>query len=444
MKSLIFVLIALIAGLNCYSLKAQTGWNFQNNPLDNGIGIGKIQFVSPTEGWISATHGILLHSTDTGVNWNIVSPFSTDTVCSMSDPAITMWWVDQTHGWKINWLGTNFDDAHGAVIHLTTDGGNTWQKKVLSTTIGEIGLQVQFVDNLNGWASIYNLLTGDFRIMRSMDGGNEWNQISTSGGIFYFIDLNNGWAITDNVILKTSDGGVNWTSQYTDNTPGNFNAIQFTDLNNGWVVGENGKVIKTNDGGNNWTQVINTNISSVSNNKSVFFLNSNVGWIANSEPDWPGDTIIHTMDGGTSWTHQDPNLINGSVFSIFFQDENNGWFTGEQCVQNCSGPDSLMIWAGIISHTTNGGLTGAKENLIKNQIRIYPNPASDIITLDLTIVNNVDLTLNIYDVIGTLVKSEMVKQNQQQIKIGDLSNGIYMIEVKSKELNWKQKLIIKR
>jgi len=27
----------------------------------------------------------------------------------------------------------------------------------------------------------------------------------------------------------------------------------------------------------------------------------------------------------------------------------------------------------------------------------------------------------------------MLKQNNQQIKIGDLSNGIYMVEIKSKE-----------
>ena len=446
MKNLLFVLTMLIVGLTCSSLKAQTQWNHQNNPLANGIGLGKIQFVSATEGWISGSRGKLLHSTDAGVTWNIVIPFPNDTVVSMSDPAITMWWGNQTHGWKINWLGTGFNDAHGAVIHLTTDGGNTWQKKVLSTTVGEIGLQVQFVDNLIGWASIYNLSTGNIRIVRSTDGGNTWNQISTSGGIFYFIDSNNGWAIigSQKLILHTTNGGANWTTQFTDTTLGDYNAIQFTDLNNGWVVGENGTVLKTNNGGSSWTQVTNTGLTSVSNSKSVFFLNANTGWVSSKEQGWPDSKILHTTDGGASWTHQNPNFSNGSIFSIFFIDENNGWFTGEQCIQNCNGPDSLMVWAGILSHTINGGVTEIEDNSLQNQISIYPNPSSDIVTLNIGNRNYDDLTLNIYNVIGTLVKSEKLKQNQRQINIGDLGNGIYMVEIKSKEWAEKQKLIIER
>lgn len=445
MKNLLFVLTMLIVGLTCSSLKAQIQWNLQNNPLANGIGLGKIQFVSATEGWISGSHGQLLHSTDAGVTWNIVIPFINDTVYSMSDPAITMWWVNQTHGWKINWLGTGFDDAHGAVIHHTTDGGNTWQKKVLSTTVDEIGLQVQFVDTLIGWASIYNLSTESFRIVRSNDGGNTWNQISTSGGIFYFIDSNNGWAITVglNEILHTTDGGANWTTQFTDNTPGNYNAIHFTDLNNGWVVGENGKILKTNNGGNNWIQITNTGISSVSKSKSVFFLNENEGWITNSEPSWSYHAILHTSDGGANWIHQNPNILNGSMFSIFFFDSNIGWYTGEQCVQNCNEPDSLKVWSGIIRNTINGGVTRIEDNSLHNQISIYPNPAFDIITLNID-NNNSDLILNIYNVMGTLVKSELLKQNQHQINIGNLSNGIYMVEIKSKERTEKQKLLIQR
>ena len=72
---------------------------------------------------------------------------------------------------------------------------------------------------------------------------------------------------------------------------------------------------------------------------------------------------------------------------------------------------------------------------------VYPNPASDIVTLN---INNVDLTLNIYNVIGTLVKSETLKQNNRQINIGDLSNGVYMVVIKSKDLTENQRLIIQR
>jgi hypothetical protein len=59
-------------------------------------------------------------------------------------------------------------------------------------------------------------------------------------------------------------------------------------------------------------------------------------------------------------------------------------------------------------------------------------------------MNNVDFTVNIYNVSGVLVKSGILKQDNEQINIGDLSNGIYMVEIKSKEWTDKQKLIIKR
>ena len=87
-------------------------------------------------------------------------------------------------------------------------------------------------------------------------------------------------------------------------------------------------------------------------------------------------------------------------------------------------------------------ITGFFLNNIEQKILCYPNPASDIVTLNLNNTNNVDLTLNIYNIIGELVRSELVQQNQQKINISDFSNGIYMIEIKSKEWAEKQKLII--
>ena len=80
---------------------------------------------------------------------------------------------------------------------------------------------------------------------------------------------------------------------------------------------------------------------------------------------------------------------------------------------------------------------------VNSPFSLYPNPAFDIITLNIDNYNS-DLILNIYNVMGTLVKSKLLKQNQRQINIGDLSNGIYMVEIKSKELTEKQKLIIQR
>lgn len=75
---------------------------------------------------------------------------------------------------------------------------------------------------------------------------------------------------------------------------------------------------------------------------------------------------------------------------------------------------------------------------------VYPNLASDIVSLNVNTANNTNLTVNIYNMMGSLIKTEILKQNRQQMNISDLSNGIYVVEIKSKDWTDKQKLLIQR
>jgi hypothetical protein len=50
----------------------------------------------------------------------------------------------------------------------------------------------------------------------------------------------------------------------------------------------------------------------------------------------------------------------------------------------------------------------------------------------------------VYNGFGELVKTELVKQNKQQFYVGDLNNGIYLVEIKAKGWSEQQKLIINR
>ena len=121
-------------------------------------------------------------------------------------------------------------------------------------------------------------------------------------------------------------------------------------------------------------------------------------------------------------------------------------------------PDSatiLFVTGAYIQHTEStmyvdnlsfdGFVNSISEKTLENTFfNLYPNPVSDIITLNIDNTNNADLTLNIYNVTGELISSETLQQNQQQINIGNLNNGIYFFEIKSKEWTEKQKLIIQR
>jgi len=75
---------------------------------------------------------------------------------------------------------------------------------------------------------------------------------------------------------------------------------------------------------------------------------------------------------------------------------------------------------------------------------IYPNPATDIVNLNIENPNNTKLIVNIYSVIGKLIRTEILEQNQSQLNVDYLKNGIYMLEIKADEWRMTQKLLINK
>ena len=447
MNRFLFTLGMLLLVLTGSFLNAQTGWSLQTNPLgvSDTTEIGKVQFVSPTEGWISiGTGGGLLHTTDEGENWTIVTPFPEDTVWCSSDPSVSMSWINQTHGWKINSIGTVYGTSYGVVIHKTTDGGNTWQKKVLSTTPGDFGFQIQFVDTNTGWLLYFNFTTQVATFLKTTDGGNNWNPFM-GGGIFFFVDANNGWSYSGSglngteppfKIFRTTNGGTDWTEQFSDNVAGRYNAIFFSDVNNGWLVGDSGKVVKTTNGGVAWDYVANSGVNPNERSKSVFFLDANTGWI--STKDGNGDAVIqHTTNGGVSWATQNTplyNLYGNSIYSIFFVDAQNGWLTA-------SGMQICRFT----------GITDVEDDIIfVNEFTLfqnYPNPFNPgtVIRYQLPVASQI--SIKVFNVLGneiaTLVNDYKPAGNYTvDFNSANLSSGVYFYSLTAGSFTETKKFIL--
>ncbi len=75
---------------------------------------------------------------------------------------------------------------------------------------------------------------------------------------------------------------------------------------------------------------------------------------------------------------------------------------------------------------------------------IYPNPASNIIRFESTQWMEFPFLMNLYNASGTLVKTELIKENNQNILIQELSNGLYLIEIITPSYSKQQKLVIQR
>ncbi|MDN3675790.1 T9SS type A sorting domain-containing protein [Flavobacterium paronense] len=334
MKNIILFIGLVILGLYNFTAYGQGSWNLQTNPVAATSSLGKLQFVSASEGWISISNGFLLHTINGGATWTeMVKPFPGDVIGSMSDPGLNISFINPSTGWVLKSFGT-YDNPLGAVVYKTTNGGANWNRTVLSNTTGDLAIQIQFVDANNGWALYYNMITGTPTFLKTTNGGTTW-ETTNGAGIFYYVNTNIGWAYSAGPsqlppysIYKTVDGGSSWTPQFTDNSAGELNAMQFSDLNNGWVVGSKGKIFKTTNGGTNWTAVTNTGITSSYDSKTLYFMNSSTGWIGSKLNGSPGNAIVlKTTDGGASWITQNTPALN--PFSISFWDENNGWLTSD-------------------------------------------------------------------------------------------------------------------
>ena len=79
---------------------------------------------------------------------------------------------------------------------------------------------------------------------------------------------------------------------------------------------------------------------------------------------------------------------------------------------------------------------------ISNAISIYPNPAAG--KFDLFIGENLtpETKYYIYNMVGLVVKSDKIVSGKQLITLDNLSNGVYMLVVKSEAMTGSQRLII--
>jgi hypothetical protein len=90
-------------------------------------------------------------------------------------------------------------------------------------------------------------------------------------------------------------------------------------------------------------------------------------------------------------------------------------------------------------------ITGVEEQAaVEKTFEIYPNPASDFITLKTNTSGSSKMILSFYNAIGKLIRSENITSVQQQIHVDDLTNGIYVLKISSEEGTRTQKLIVQR
>jgi hypothetical protein len=86
---------------------------------------------------------------------------------------------------------------------------------------------------------------------------------------------------------------------------------------------------------------------------------------------------------------------------------------------------------------------GINEHSVSNSIRVFPNPATDNITIAIDGLNNKTANITIYDVLGNTVRSYNTSNDQLTINREGIESGMYFITVITDNNRYSNKLIIK-
>jgi photosystem II stability/assembly factor-like uncharacterized protein len=140
-------------------------------------------------------------------------------------------------------------------------------------------------------------------------------------------------ACSNGVILKSTNNGHSWVSQYTGTTQ-DLTSISFFDTNTGWAVGWGGTVLKTTNGGTNWIP------QSAGTTDILWDVEVARGDTAIAVGIY--NKVFRTTNGGLNWQSQTLGTGASSTYSVYFYSYTEGYI--------CDG-------FGDVYTTSNAGLT---------------------------------------------------------------------------------------
>lgn len=229
-------------------------WNRQN--LGGPKHAARIRFLGSDYGWAAGGDLCQLNTTNGGDEWgqkflpNTRYPNDTVEFNGVS-------FVTPQMGWLVagRWpVADTFSGGQGWIVK-TIDRGDSWVTQRRDTTYDFY--DCWFVDEQTGWVA-----GGDDRnfrpvMLKTTDGGASWSQQYLPASARFlrsicFISQSEGWACgRSGTVVHTTDAGQTWELQTTGVDTTLFD-IEFADSLRGMAAG-NSVVLRTIDGGRNWS-----------------------------------------------------------------------------------------------------------------------------------------------------------------------------------------------
>ena len=213
-------------------------WTELNSGVTNNL--NSVSFVSDLTGYAVGATGKAITTVNGGTTWTAIAQITGTSNLNK------VFFDLPTHGCVVGDAGT---------IWITSNSGGLWTKVTPAPTANN--LNSVFLTGSIGYA-VGNAGT----ILKTTDGGTTWvAQIKNAGTWPFFLTGTNvnlrdvlfkdyivGYAVgLSGLIMKTIDGGANWTQSVSNTTTTQFNSISFTDQNALIIGGTGPSTLKITD-----------------------------------------------------------------------------------------------------------------------------------------------------------------------------------------------------
>lgn len=340
----VFLLLVLLSPL----LPAQ-GWEWQN-PLPHGQSINDITMIDAQTGVAACNNGYYLFTANAGITWSTrrIGRVNIERMLGASDGSIIAVCdrrrifrsTDRAYSWDLVYEGFNNGpgqpsdmvavDANtfvgylnGAHVVISEDGGRSWRQITAINFLGETLYSVS-AQSPTTWYIVTSR-----NVIRTTNRGANWEYVNEqfqARGLqrFVYVDSLYGYQLREGQLLRTHDGGVQWTEMDI------FGFDTVTDLAAGPALGDNvycmsrGRYLinKSDDAGATWNISLTENAFAGASPSAISFIDDRTGFIAGD-----GGRILRTVDGGLSWSIVHGIGYIGTVDALLFWSENDGMAT---------------------------------------------------------------------------------------------------------------------
>ncbi len=296
---------------------------------------------------------------------------------------------------------TGYAAGEFGLIYKTETGGENWS---LKKTIGLPATDISFAPGsskgyvCSNGGRIYSIENDQYTMLRS--GSDDLKAIFATGD-------NSVWTAGEGAFLKYD--GSDWNDDQTY-PGGTVNSLFFLSETNGWACGDGGMILHTTDG-STWNTVDNPDTED-RNLNDIFFQDENKGWCVGN-----GGIILHTVNGGGSWQIESPNLTQADLQTVLFTPDNTGFIAG----------NGRTLYK-------QGAIVSVAETAVDPDIEVFPNPFPEQICISLNLISAVNLGIEVIDSYGNKIYQitngmKPAGEHTFSYEPGNIPPGLYFLRI---------------